>query len=99
MKKTLFLVPLLHVGYVEDIKQLLFTLTKPEMAEVYSRYSTKAPKPLSARFNDRIDKQSAVKAYKEKCGKMRNIQLFQQVSLCHVSGFALCLYLQVITAY
>ena len=74
----------LHVGYVKDMKQLLFTLTKPEMAEVYSRYSVKAPEPLSAQFNDRIDKQSAVTAYKEKCGKMRNIQLFVtfQVLLC-----------------
>ena len=66
----------LHVGYVEDIKQLLFTLTKPEMAEVYSRYSAKALEPLSAQFNDRIDKQSAVKAYNKKCGKVRNIPLF-----------------------
>ena len=46
------------------------------MAEVYSRYSAKAPEPLSAQFNDRIDKQSAVKAYNEKCGKGRNIPLF-----------------------
>ena len=64
------------MGYVEDIKQLLFTLTKPEMVEVYSRYSAKAPGPLSAQFNDRSDKQSAVKAYNEKCGKVRNIPLF-----------------------
>mgnify|MGYP006973421170 CR=1 FL=1 len=75
-KKNVFWFLYLHVGYVEDIKQLLFTLTKPEMAEVYSRYSAKAPEPLSAQFNDRIDKQSAVKAYNEKCGKVRNIPLF-----------------------
>ena len=75
-KKNVFWFLYLHVGYVEDIKQLLFTLTKPEMAEVYNRYSAKAPEPLSAQFNDRIDKQSAVKAYKEKCGKVRNTALF-----------------------
>ena len=75
-KKYFFWCLYLHVGNVEDIKQLLFTLTKPEKAEVYSRYSSKAPEPLSAQFNDRIDKQSAVKAYKEKCGKVRNIPLF-----------------------
>ena len=46
------------------------------MAEVYSRYSAKAPEPLSAQFNDRIDKQSEWKAYKEKCGKVRNTALF-----------------------
>lgn len=63
------------VGYVENVKKLLFTLTKPEMTEVYNRYSTKAPEPLSAQFSDRKDKQSAVKAYKEKCAK-GSTQLF-----------------------
>ena len=58
------------------MKQLLFTLTKPEMAEIYNRYSAKAPEPLSAQFDDRVDKESAVKAYKEKCGKRNKIQLF-----------------------
>ena len=63
------------VGYVENVKQLLFTLTKPEMTEVYNRYSKKAPKSLSAQFSDRMDKQSAVKAYKEKRAK-GSTQLF-----------------------
>lgn len=45
------------------------------MTEVYNRYSTKAPEPLSAQFSDRKDKQSAVKAYKEKCAK-GSTQLF-----------------------
>ena len=58
------------------MKQLLFTLTKPEMAEVYSRYSAKAPEPLSTQFNKRIDKQSAVNTYKEQCGKRSNTRLF-----------------------
>jgi len=35
-------------SYVEDIKKLLFTLTKAEMLEVFNRYSSKAPAPLSA---------------------------------------------------
>ena len=55
----------LHLDYVEDLKELLITLTKPEMAETYSRYSTKAPEPSSAQFNDCINKQSSVKAYTE----------------------------------
>lgn len=58
------------------MKQLLFTLTKPETAEIYNRYSAKAPEPLSAQFDDRVDKESAVKAYKEKYGKRNKIQLF-----------------------
>ena len=58
------------------MKQLLFALTKPEMAEVYSRYSDKAPEPLSTQFNERMDKQSAVNTYKEQCGKRSNTRLF-----------------------
>ena len=70
------------------------------MVEVYSRYSAKAPEPLSAQFNDCIVKQSAVKEYTEKCGKMRTIRLFfQQVSFCHLSGVALYLSFQGITAH
>lgn len=63
----------------------MFTLTKPEMAEENGRYSAKAPEPLSAQFDDRVDKESAVKAYKEKCGKRNKIQLFPTgaVSLSH----------------
>lgn len=45
------------------------------MTEVYNRYSKKAPKSLSAQFSDRMDKQSAVKAYKEKRAK-GSTQLF-----------------------
>ena len=68
------------------MKQLLFTLTKPEMAEIYNRYSAKAPEPLSAQFDDRVDKESAVEAYKEKYGKRNKIQLFPTgtVPFCHM---------------
>ena len=70
------------------------------MVEIFSKCSAKAPEPLSAQFNDCIDKQSAVKAYTEKCGKMRTIQpFFQQASFCHLSGVALYLSLQGITAH
>ena len=88
MKKNLYWFLCLHVGHVEDIKQLLFALTKPEMAEVYSRYSGKVLEPLSAQFNDCINKLTVVKAYKEKCGKIRNIQLFPTGS--SLSRFRCC---------
>lgn len=99
--KILFWFLYLYEGYVEDMKQLLFTLTKPEMAEVYSRYSAKAPEPLSAQFNDRVDKQSAVKTYKEKCGKRNNIQLFPTgtFSSCFRCCFVLIYARQMTTAY
>ena len=75
------------------MKKLLFTLTKPEMAEVYSRYSAKAPEPLSAQFNDHVDKESVVKAYKEKCGKRKNIQLFPTGIFFVTFQLTLCAYL------
>ena len=89
MKKNFFCFLYLHEGYVEDMKQLLFTLTKPEMAEVYSRYSCKAPEPLTAQFNDRMDKQTAVKRTKRNVLKEIILSFFQQVGFCHVSGVAL----------
>ncbi|XP_068701666.1 uncharacterized protein [Montipora foliosa] len=63
-------------GYVEDMKKLLFTLTKPEMTEVYNRYAAKVPEPLSAQFKDRLDKPSAVKAYMEKHEQRTSATLF-----------------------
>ena len=75
------------------MKQLLFTLTKPEMAEIYNRYFAKAPEPLSAQFDDHVDKESAVKAYKEKCGKRNKIQLFPTGTepFCHMQ-FRCCFF-------
>ena len=71
----------LYLGYVEDIKKLLFSLTKAEMLEVYNRYSARAPAPLSAQFEDRVDKQTAVKAYQENLKKRSNAPLFP-TSMC-----------------
>ena len=79
------------------MKEVLVTLTKPEMAETYSRYSTKAPEPLNAQVSDCIDKQSSVKAYTEMRENEDYSTFLQQVSLCHLSGVALYLPLQVIT--
>ena len=62
--------------YVEHVKLLLFNMTKPEMMEVYDRYSAKTPESLTAQFGDRIDKKSAVKAHKEKCEQRGASQLF-----------------------
>ena len=46
------------------------------MTEVFKRYSAKAPEPISAQFRDRVDKQSAVKGYQEKCEKRSSAPLF-----------------------
>ena len=46
------------------------------MTEVFKRYSAKAPEPISTQFRDRVDKQSAVKGYQEKCEKRSSAPLF-----------------------
>lgn len=62
--------------YAEDIKKLLFNLSKQEMKEVFDRYSARTPEPLTAQFSGRIDKETAVKARKEKQGQGISTQLF-----------------------
>lgn len=62
--------------YAEDIKKLLFNLSKQEMKEVFDRYSARTPEPLTAQFSGRIDKETAVKARKEKQGQGTSTQLF-----------------------
>ena len=60
-------------GYVESMKRLLFTLPKHAMKEVLDRYSKKAPKPLSAQFADRLDKQEAVNRYEGRIKKSNTL--------------------------
>ena len=63
-------------GYAEEIKKLVFHLSKQEMSEVFDRYSARTPEPLTAQFSGRIDKESAVKAYEEKEGQRISTPLF-----------------------
>ena len=58
------------------MKKLLFTLTKPEMTEVYNRYAAKVPEPLSTQFKDCLDKPPAVKAYMETHDQRTSATLF-----------------------
>ena len=70
--------------YAEDIKKLLFNLSKQEMKEVFDRYSARTPEPLTVQFSGRIDKETAVKARKEKQGQGISTQLFP-ASMLHFS--------------
>ena len=64
------------IGYAEDIKKLLFNLSKQEMKEVFDRYSARTPEPLTAQFSGRVDKETAVKTHEEKQGQRISTQLF-----------------------
>ena len=67
---------LFFIGYAEDIKKLLFNLSKQEMKEVFDRYSAWTPEPLTAQFSGHVDKETAVKTHEEKQGQRISTQLF-----------------------
>ena len=52
--------------YARDICRTLFTMTRPEMDAIRERYSTAAPKPLTAQFKDCCSKAEAVEKYKQR---------------------------------
>ena len=66
-------------GYVDEIKKLLFSLSRAEMKETFTKYSSKAPASLTSQFPDRVGKADAVKAYEERT--RRSLNSFQLVNL------------------
>ena len=70
------------IVYAEDIKKLLFNLSKQKMKEVFDRYSARTPEPLTAQFNGCIGKETAVKARKEKQGHQESALNFSQQVCC-----------------
>ena len=53
------------LGYVDDLKELLFSMPKAAMAQVTAKYKAKTTQPLNTQFQDRLPKAQAVK-YHEK---------------------------------
>ena len=49
------------LGYVDDLKELLFSMPKAAMAQVTAKYKAKTPQPLNTQFEDRLPKAEAVK--------------------------------------
>lgn len=41
-------------GYVDTLKNLLFTLPKAEMKKVDEKYAARVPEPLNQQFPDRV---------------------------------------------
>ena len=58
-------------GYVDEMKTLLFSLSKAVMK---ATYATKAPQSLTSQFPDRISKPQALKTYEKQ--KQKSTQLF-----------------------
>lgn len=68
-----FLHYLLSTGYVQEIKELLFAMTKEkdmsQLKAVYEKYSANVPESLSSQFPDRVTKPEAVQHHIERTQK------------------------------
>lgn len=62
----------LSSGYVKDIKDTLFSLTRNEMKDILTNILAKQPKPLTSQFEERISKEEAI----EKHQRRNEIQTF-----------------------
>lgn len=51
-------------GYVEDIKQLLFSMTKQERDNIGAKYKAKIPDPLNHQFLERTSKDTSIRHHK-----------------------------------
>lgn len=63
-------------GYVDEMKKLLFSLSRAVMKEKFTEYSSKAPTSLASQFPDRVGRTEAVEAYNKRIKKNTNTQLF-----------------------
>lgn len=54
------------VGYVNELKKDLFSLTKSELKVVAEKYQAKVPASLSSQLTDRANKKQAVDKYQER---------------------------------
>ena len=58
---------------MDEMKKLLFSLSRAEMKETFTEYSSKAPTSLTSQFPDRVGKADAVKAYEERTQKITQL--------------------------
>lgn len=63
------------LGYVDEMKKLLFTLPRAAMKATFTKYSSQAPESLTSQFPDRVGRTEAIKAYKAR-KQMTSTQLF-----------------------
>lgn len=56
-------ISIFYTDYVDDIKQLLFSMTKQERDTIRAQYKAKIPEPLTNQFTDRVSKDTAIKRH------------------------------------
>ena len=64
------------------MKNLLFTLPKSEMKEIYTKQKKKEPEPLTAQFSHRLLREDAIKRQKERQQKTTELFPSGTFNLC-----------------
>ena len=54
---------LLFSGYVDEMRNLLFSLSKTALKAVSKKYKSMVPEPLNRQFPERVDKATAVQRH------------------------------------
>lgn len=50
-------------GYVDEMRNLLFSLSRTAMAAISTKYKAMVPEPLNRQFPERVDKKTAVEQH------------------------------------
>ena len=70
------------LAYVSKMKNLLFTLPKSEMKEIYMKQKQREPEPLTAQFTDRLSREDTNKRQKERKQKVTELFPTGTFNLC-----------------
>ncbi|CAB4003930.1 Hypothetical predicted protein [Paramuricea clavata] len=80
-------------GYVDSMKELLFSLSREEMKTILSKYIKKTPKPLNFQFSEKLSKSEAVKKFQAK-QQRNNTPLFPPGAVLMCSTYFVVLFLK-----
>lgn len=80
--KCIYLFVFAFLGYVDNIRKLLLSLTKEEMDATRLSYKDTIPEPLNRQFTDRTSKHDALNNYQERQEKVKT--LFPEGKVCNL---------------
>ena len=58
-----FVIPFLYglVGYVDDIRKLVFSLPLKDLQDVCKKYEERVPEPMNTQFTEKVNKDEAIR--------------------------------------
>ena len=93
---------------MEELKKLLFSLSKATLKQTFDKFASKAPESLTSQFPNRASKPEAVKSYKERrkistklfpAGKIYPIVQCILIKFTQISSWSFISYLHFDTGY